>query len=174
MTFPAKDPLHRAAHPPTCKCWTETYFYANNVDKCVVIGWPFWSRFELSHWIELYCELSYNCIFSHDLCAGWGPVSFSCSLVAFVLLVWLQTLQDASKAVNINLYWPPQHHQPPFVCHLYPSFVLWLSIFSGCHWFTLVFPVMLPSAAHLPSSTSTLLERVLERGSPQGSTAPRS
>ena len=59
------------------KAWTETYFYANGVDKCVVIRLPF---LNCPPWIELYYELSYNCIFSHDLYAHQGrcaPVSWS-------------------------------------------------------------------------------------------------
>lgn len=41
---------------------------------CCDGGCHFLNGFELSPWIELYCELSYNCIFSCDLCANWGTV----------------------------------------------------------------------------------------------------
>lgn len=127
MTF---HPKAEHTKPPTDlqNCWTETYFYANSVDKCVVIGLPFLNGFELSHWIELYCELSYNCIFIHDLCAHWGPVCSGYLVVVFLQLVWLQTLQDVSPPVNINLYHCPPHW-PLSVSSLSFSFICSFSFF---------------------------------------------
>lgn len=87
------------------KCWTETYFYANNGDKCARIGLPFLNGFELSP-PELNCTVNYHIIaFSAVIYVHTGaPVCSSCLVVAFLQLVWLQTLQDVSPPVNINLY----------------------------------------------------------------------
>lgn len=51
---------------------TETYFYANGVDECAVMGCRFWVHPDGSPEFEPFCELSYNYIFCCPWCANGG------------------------------------------------------------------------------------------------------